>query len=60
MEYQDLALEISEICNKHKNQIDNNYRQTINNFSVGIPTLTTLDSTPTCMDYQTYSISLLI
>jgi hypothetical protein len=35
MEYQDLAQEISEICNKHKNQIDNNYRQTINNFSVG-------------------------
>jgi len=58
MEYQDLAIELSEICTKHKTQIDNNYSQTINNFRAGIPTLTELDSTPTGTDYQAYSISL--
>ena len=58
LEYQDLALELSEIFNKHNSLIDKNYSKTINNFRVGIPTLETLNSTPTGMDYQAYSISL--
>lgn len=56
--YHDLALELSEICNRHQLNLDLHHTQTINNFRIGIPTLTELNSIPTGTDYQAYSISL--
>ena len=58
LEYQDLALELSEICNRHQLCLDLYHTRTINNFRVGIPTLAELANTPTGSDYQAYSISL--
>jgi hypothetical protein len=58
IEYQDLALELAEICNRHQHQINIHHAQTINNIRVGIPTLAELNSIPTGTDYQAYSISL--
>ena len=58
LDYQDLALELSEICNRHQLFLDLYHHKTINNFRVGIPTLNELNSIPTGTDYQAYSISL--
>jgi len=58
LEYQDLVDELSEICNRHQHYLDIHYSKTINNFRIGIPTITELNSIPTGTDYQTYSISI--
>lgn len=58
LNYQDLALELSEICQRHQLCLDLYHNRTINNFRVGIPTLTELEDTPTGTNYQAYSISL--
>jgi predicted glycoside hydrolase/deacetylase ChbG (UPF0249 family) len=57
-DYQDLAHELSEICNRHERQLALRHNKTINNFRAGIPTLAELNSTPTGTDYQAYSISI--
>ena len=57
-EYQDLAVELSEICNSHERHLALHHARTINNFRVGIPTCEELNSTPIGTDYQAYSISI--
>jgi len=57
-EYEDLALELSEICNRHQLALDIHYHKTMNNLRVGIPSLNELNSVPSGTDYHAYSLSI--